>query len=326
MNFISSRNQTYRKLPRLYRTARGLLLSSLFLFMLVVPAQFASADDETDEITVEVKSVLEAVNCDSIPQTVSVLGLAIDIDNASIEAGEDEAAMACSDLLPGQTVEVSLVSDLPDPVTGLLTATGIEVESGDEDGDDDDGAVEILAPIQSIDPLIPSITVLGLVVDISQARLEGEDDDDDDDGEGQPIDITQLVEGQYVEMQLVTSQPPFVATSLEVKNFGNEVEVEVIDEDGVPVDDGDTDDLSVDALVTTKVKSLAPFGGGKRKKKLVSLHMTTSGSFVLNGLPTGRARISVVRTSGDGVSAATRTVRIKGNRTKHLLMRLKPVK
>jgi hypothetical protein len=105
--------------------------------------------------------------------------------------------------------------------------------------------------------------------------------------------VNQLAVGQFVELTLVSNQPPLAASTLEVKKFFNEVDVEVIDEDGEQVDDGDVDDVEVDVQVTTKVKAppktysvaaVAP----KRVWKIVRFQTTTNGSFQLVGLPTGQ--------------------------------------
>jgi len=314
---------------RTKRFAFRLSLTLLLVAFLIVPAQRAAADDESDDLEVKVQSVIEAVDCEAMPQTLSVLGLTIDINNAIIGSdGDDEngVVVTCADLMVGQAVEVALTSDLPDASTGLLVATEVEIESGECD-DSDGGGIEISAPIQAIDLSVPSVTVLGIVVDISQANLDGEDDEASE-CENRPVDLSQLVIGQYVELKLITSQPPLVASALEVKNFNNEIYVKVIDEDGDEVDDGDDNNVSVDVVITTKVKAPAATAavGAKRIKKVVSLHKTSNGSFTLSGLPTGRAKIFVTRGGSGQISTAKRTIRIKGNRTKNIRMRLKTVR
>jgi hypothetical protein len=297
----------------------------------------ASADDESDEVEIKVQSTLEAVNCTATPPTISVLGLTIDISKASINRNEDEdiedgegdvgnGDLTCADLEAAarQVVEVKLASDIPDPATGLLSATEVDIGGGEcEDTVCDE--VEITGPIQAVDTNVKSVTVLGLVVDISGASLQGADDEDTE-GENQPVDVNQLIVGQIVELELDPTQlPNLVATTLEVKNFSNEVDVEVVDEDGNEVDE-DIDDVQADVKVTTKVK--APAGAPvapKRVKKVMKFHTTSNGRFKLTGLPTGQAKIVVTRVHNGHTTAAKRSFVVNGKRTKHLRMRLKPV-
>ena len=190
----------------------------------------------------------------------------------------------------GQVVEVKLASDIPAPNTPFLLATEVDIGGG-ECEDEVCDAVKITAPLQSIDANGTSVTVLGLVVDISQAILEGADDEDTE-GNNQPIDVSQLIEGQFVELNW-PKKPPLVATALEVKNFSNQVEVEVIDENGNQVDDGDVDDVEVDVQVTTKVTappalhSVGATAAPKRVKKVLGFHTTSTGKFCVAWLANG---------------------------------------
>jgi len=305
-------------------------------------APLAMADDETDKTKIEVKAPLDAVDCAATPPTISVLGLTIDISTASINIGDhededddashhsDDPDATCADLVPGQVVEVKFASDIPDPITGLLSA--VEVETEDEcEGDDDHDSVKVEAPLQAIDTALNTVTVLGLVIDISQAKLEGEDDDDyeeshhlarhsygddDEDCDETPLDISQLIVGQFVELKLASNVPPLTATKLEVKNFDNEVEVEVEDEDDV-----DDDDIEIDVAVTTLVKV-----GHKAVKKVLTFHAVGNGSVKLNGLPTGKAKIVATRIR-DGLKRVGKSaVKVKKNGSKLVRVRLKPAR
>lgn len=299
------------------------------------------ADDETDQVEIKVQATLDAVDCGVSPPTISVLGLSIDISKANINSNtngegneniEDSGNLTCADLMVavGQVVEVKLASDIPAPNTPFLLATEVDIGGG-ECEDEVCDAVKITAPLQSIDANGTSVTVLGLVVDISQAILEGADDEDTE-GNNQPIDVSQLIEGQFVELTLASNKPPLVATALEVKNFSNQVEVEVIDENGNQVDDGDVDDVEVDVQVTTKVTappalhSVGATAAPKRVKKVLGFHTTSTGSFALHGLPTGQAKIVVTRVHNGNASVAKRLVNVNGKSTKHIRMRLKPVR
>jgi hypothetical protein len=222
-------------------------------------------------------------------------------------------------------VEVKLASDIPDPITGLLLAVEVETE-GECEGDDDHDSVKVEAPLQAIDTALNTVTVLGLVIDISQAKLEGEDDDedeenhhfarhsygdDDEDCDETPLDITQLIVGQFVELKLASNVPPLTATKLEVKNFDNEVEVEI--------EDGDGDDVEIDVAVTTLVKAHK-----KAVKKVLRFHTVGNGSVKLNGLPTGKAKIVATRISDGRVGKSA--VKVKKNGSKQVRVRLKPAR
>lgn len=328
---------------------RLLMLTPLLLALVVLPARRAAADDETDELEVKVQATIDlnGVNC-STPPTISVLGLIIDISNASINRNvdediEDSGDLTCADLADGQMVEVKLATDL---TTGELviplSATEVDIGGG-ECEDDICDALKIAAPLQTIDtsvPDVPKVTVLGLVVDISQASLEGADDGDtegdnqegDIEGGNQPVDVSQLLVGQFVELTLDSSTPPLVANTLEVKNFTNQIDVDVIDEDGNQVDDGDVNDVEVDVQVTAKVNappaphSVRAAVAPKRVKKVLKFNTTSNGSFTLYGLPTGRAKIVVTRIHNGHTSAAKRLVNVNSNRTKYLHIRLKPLR
>jgi hypothetical protein len=317
-----------------------MVLSSLLLALVALLAPLAIADDETEKVKIEIEAPLEAVDCAAIPPTITVLGLTIDIGSAKIEGEGDDYDHArhsdhndgtCADLIPGQGVEVKLASDMPDPITGLLVAVEVKVEDDECEGDDDHDSVKVEAPLQAIDTISNTVTVLGLVIDISQAELEGDDDDedkyedkhhlarhsdndDDDDCDEPPLDITQLIVGQFVEIKLVSAQPPLLATKLEVKNFDNEVEVEVEDQD-----DADDDDIEIDVAVTTLVKA-----NKKAVKKVLTFHTVGNGSVKLNGLPTGKAKIVATRISDGRVGKSA--VKVKKNDSKRVRVRLKPAR
>lgn len=314
------------------RIAFRLSLLTLFLLALAAwPAGPAAADEGDDNTTIKVEAPLEAVNC--AENTIVVLGLTIDISKAKFK-NEDEdqdqdgdgggaAAFTCLDLKLGQLVKVILASDVSDPNTGFLTAVAIEME-GDEENT---GAeAEITAPIQAVDPNGASVTVLGLVIDISQAKIEGADDEDRQ-GNNQPADVTQLMVGQFVELKLGSSQPPLFATELEVKAFSNQVDVEVDDEDGNEVDDGDEDTVQVNVQELVKVKAKAGAMQAQAVKvKKVKFQTASNGSFTLRGLPKGVAKITVTRVKDGKISKATARVNVKANTKKYLKVRLRPVK
>jgi hypothetical protein len=292
-----------------------LMILSLLLALGAFAVRLAVADDETEAVKIKIKAPLDAVNCDSPPATITLLGLTIDISLATFDADEDGAILTCADLTVGRVVEVNLASDI-----GPLSALKIDAE-GEECEDED--CVEIEAPIQAIDQTAHTITVLGLVVDISQADLEADDD------EGTPIDLSQLFVGQFVEMKLASNQPPLVATELEVKNFNNAVELELLDPKGIEVAD-EIDDIVIDVTVTAAVTPpAAPAGAlsarnAKVSKKVFKFHARSNGRIILNGLPTGTAKIVVTRLHGRAKSKANSSATILADTTQPLSVKLKP--
>lgn len=331
---------------------RWMIVSSLLLALVALFAPWAMADDETDKVKIEVEATLEAVDCLAIPPTIMVLGLNIDISQASIEGEDhddgddndddlskhsDDDNLTCAALLPGQRVEVKLASDIPDPSTGLLSATEVEIEDGDCEEDHDFEEVKVAGPIQAVDQIGQTVTVLGLVIDISQAKLESDDDededndelasqshdDDDNDGDDPPVDISQLIVGQFVEIKLVSSEAPLVATELEVKNFDNEVDVDVEDDDGDVNDDVEID-VAVTVLVAKPAKQAARNPGAlKMVKKELKFHTVGNGGASLKGLPTGKAKIVVTRIKDGRKSVGRSAVKVERNGTKQVRVRLK---
>jgi len=311
-----------------------LLLSVVAAGAFLVPAGRALSDDESDEVQIEIKAPLDAVSCDTTPQTITVLGLPIDVTAAHFESGDendsdddsesvssasgsedqgedegeddgddegenDAVPATCADLLVGGTVEVKLASDV-----APLVATEIEQE-------DDEGEIEIEARIQAVDPTLQTITLLGLTIDTSTAQMEGSDDEDDDSN-NQGIDPTTLLVGQFVEVELdPNALPALVALEIEVKNFMNTVEIEVEDASGNDVDDVDDDGQPLPTVtidVTQSVRSAASSAssrGSRGGSRTLHFRAQSNGRVMLHGLPTGRARVSVTR-SVDGSTSSGR--------------------
>jgi hypothetical protein len=304
-------------------TAFRFMILSLLLAVGAFAVRLAVADDETENVTIKIKAPLDAVNCVSTPATISLLGLTIDISQAAFDDDEDGAVLTCANLTVGRVVEASLASDIPNSTTGLLSA--LKLEADDEECEDED-CVEVEAPIQAINQTGQSITVLGLVVDISQADLEA-DDDEDGTGSKPPIDLSLLIVGQFVEMKLAPNHPPLVATELEVKNFNNGVEIDPIDSNGNEVEDEDND-VEIDVTVTATVAPHAPAGArsarnAKVSKKVFKFHARSNGRIILNGLPTGTAKIVVTRLHGGSRSTGKSSAKILANTTQQLRVKLK---
>lgn len=304
------------------------MIASALLALLAFAVQLAGADNGGSESEIEIKAPLDAVNCAAVPPTITVLGLTIDISTAKFD--EDEASNAgCAGLLVGQVVEVELASDLPNTTTGLLTAFKVDAE---DDECDDHDCIEIQAPIQTADTVGQTITVLGLTVDISHAEIDGDDHEDgetDDEGGGPtPVDPSQLIAGQFVEVKLASNQAPLTATELEIKNFATCIEVHVVDQNGNDVDDDDDDVQVVVSLTPTPPAAGAtkapksPKGG----KKVLTFTANSNGHTVLNGLPAGRAKLLITRIHGGHKSSAKSSTVVQPQQTTHVVARLKQAK
>lgn len=339
------------------------LLSFLAAGLLVAPAQRALADDDSDEMQIEIQAPLDAAACEAVPPTITVLGFTIDVTDARFEAGEgdgsenegesessafeassaddegedqsddgegsgDDTPATCADLLVGSPVEVKLASD-----AAPLAAVQVEQEDGDEDG------LKIKAPIQAVDPALGTITLLGVPVDITTARVEGSDDEDDDVN-NQGIDPTTLMAGQFVEVTLDRNVlPDLVAVHLEVKNFTNSVEVEIEDSLGNEVDDVDDDGqplstVTVSVTQSVRLTSLQPAAkgskGSKKKgqklsksKRTLQFQAQGNGRVVLHGLAAGKASVSVTRESDGSTAKGRGSVKIAPNSTTTTVIRLK---
>jgi hypothetical protein len=286
-----------------------LMMGALLLALGAFAVRLAFADDETEAVKIKIKAPLDAVSCVT-PATITLLGLTIDISLATFDVDEDSAILTCFDLVPGNVVEVILANDI-----GPLSALKIEAE---DEGCDDEDCVEIEAPIQAIGPTPGTITVLGLVVDISQAELEADDD------EGTPIDLTQLIVGQFVEMELASNLPPLVATELEVKNFNNAVDLVLLDSKGIEV----ADDVVIDVSVTATIAPNAPAGALSARTtnaatKVFKFHALSNGRIILHGLPTGTAKVVVTRLHGRSKSKATSSATVLADTTQPLSVKLK---
>lgn len=310
---------------------RGMAFKSMIAFSLLVLTAFAVrlavADNGDDGSEIEVKAPLEAVNCASVPPTITVLGLNIDIGAATIDRGDDDEEGAggvvnCASLTIGRVLDVELASDLPNTTTGLLTA--LKVDAEDDECDEDD-CVEIEAPVQAVDTTGRTITLLGLVIDTSAADIEGDEDGEDDNG-GQPPAPTTLVAGQFVQVRLASNQPPLAATEVEIKNSGTGIEVEIEDQNGNPIDD-DQDDIVVQG--TVKLAPVKPAAGAAKQaakgggKKAVTFQAQGKGRMVLKGLPPGSVKLVVTRIKNGRKSSAKSSATIQPQTTTRVVARLK---
>jgi uncharacterized protein DUF5666 len=315
-------------------------------------ARLAAAHDSGSDpngppmVTFEVEAPIDATSCDSTPPTVTLLGLPIDLTHATFVAprsddGENEgdddgewdddgqqpmpppAAMTCADLVVGNTLEALLVND-----TAPLAAT--QVGAGHE--------LELLGPIEMIDPNAQTLTLFGLTIDASSATAGrkcggGGDDQGENESEGHwkhaptPIDLTTLAVGQFVKVELDPAQlPMLVATSIDLQNAGNQMQVDLEDQDGNEVnDDADSVDVTVDQKSVVAVQKMV-HGVAKTRRVSRSLHfqMKTHGSFTVNGLASGRARIHVTRSTGGSTSKGKGVASVQPNQSNTVSLRLRP--
>ncbi len=342
---------------------RNALISLVSIFVLALAAlssRPAAADDETQDVDIKIVAPLDATDCTASPPTITVLGLTIDVSGATIDVqasatpvptpaatpspGDDgthhssrpagnpqqpgcyyycaptppaaqPTSAGCAALVLNQIVEVKLPSDaLP------LTATAVK-QDGSQSED------EVQAPIQSIDTAGQTITVLGLTIDVSGAGVDGADDSG---SSSTPIDLTQLQQGQFVEVKLASNTPPLTATELEVKNFANQLEIEMDDANGNAIDDVDAagnpvDDITVDVSDMVVVQNPPAANGTStgRKLKRIHLHAGTNGSVALTGLPTGAATITVTRTNNGVTTVGRRGLMVWANTTRSIRLRLR---
>lgn len=289
---------------------------------LVLFARLARADDEPAEVALKIAAALEAVDCTSTPPTITVLGLAIDVSGADIGSaggtdGEDNQGEGdgedddpedggggdggCASLVVGQGVDVKLASD----------ATPLAAR---EVGQDDGTEIELQAPIQAFDSTAQTVTVLGLMIDVSLAHVDGSNDDDTSTV---PIDMSGLVVGQFAEIKLDSaSLPALVASALDVKDFSNGLDVEVDDSNSNPIEDSEDD---LDVTVTAHVRTPS----GAMRFGQMTFHTKERGRFVLNGLPTGKVHIQVRRTTGGMTSVGRGKVRVAANQLKTTKVKLR---
>jgi uncharacterized protein DUF5666 len=303
-------------------------------------------------MTFEIEAPIDATSCDSTPPTVTLLGVPIDLTNATFVAppshdgenegdddGEDDdqpmpmptpmpppTPMTCADLVVGDTLEVLLVND-----TAPLAAT--QVGPGHE--------LELLGPIQMIDPNAQTLTLFGLTIDASTATAGrhcgggGGDDQGENESEDHwmhaptPIDLTTLAVGQFVKVKLDPAKlPMLVATTIDLQHTGNQMQVDLEDQDGNEVnDDADSVDVTVDQKATVSVQKMV-HGVAKVRHVSRTLHfqMKTHGSFTVNGLANGKARIHVTRTMAGATSQGKGAASVRPDQSNTVKLRLRPVR
>jgi hypothetical protein len=320
--------------------AAAVVLLGLGGVRLAVAHDSASDPNAPPMVTFEIEAPIDATSCASTPPTVTLLGVPIDLTQATFIAprppddgeGEDDGNQpapmplptppTCADLVVGNTLEVLLVND-----TAPLAAT--QVGPGRE--------LELLGPIQLIDPNAQTLTLFGLAIDASSATAGkhcggGEDDQGENEVEphwahvSQPIDLTTLAVGQFVKVTLDPAKlPALVATTIDLQHTGNQMQVDLEDQDGNEVnDDGNSVDVTVDQKATVPVQKMV-HGVAKIRHVTRTLHfqMKTHGSFTVNGLASGRARIHVTRTTAVGISKGKGSASVLPNQSNTVKLRLR---
>jgi hypothetical protein len=332
--------------PRSVAVAAVALLLGFGSARLAVAHDSGSDPNAPPTVTFEIEAPIDATSCASAPPTVTLLGLPIDLTHATFVAGrshdgesegeddgesdDDEpmpmpppAAMTCADLVVGNTLEVQLAND-----TAPLAAT--QVGPGHE--------LELLGPIQMIDPNAQTLTLFGLTIDASHATAGGNcGGGGDDQGENEsedhwkhaptPIDLTTLAVGQFAKVTLdPASLPTLVATRVDLQHVGNQMQVDLEDQDGNEVDDdANSVDVTVDQKATVAVQKMV-HGVAKVRHVSRTLHfqMKTHGSFIVNGLANGRARIHVTRTTAGATSQGKGVAAVAPNQSNTVKLRLRP--
>ena len=251
---------------------------------------------------IKVKGPITGINCDA--GTITVLGLPIDVTNATFGSkwkwrwwgdgkyGWHHGEFTCENLRAGQTVAVELTGDTAD----AYTAREVELRGSHDDD------VMISAPLEAIDLSGKTVKVLGLTVDMSAAKLK-------DDNEN-TITLEQLVEGQFVDIDLTSDQTPLLAASLFAYTGTNRIHIRVFDEKGKLVTGG-----SVKAVLTVK-----------NGKSIVVREATGNGTLILTSIPAGQAKIVITRLYNGKKSTASASVTMKSNTNKLVKAKLKAVK
>ena len=174
----------------------------------------------------------------------------------------------------GNFIKVELSSDATP-----LVAAAVQDWGGYDEG------YRLKAPIQAVtsNGNVITVTVLGLVVDVSNAFIFG---NSDDDSESMPLTLADLAVGQNISITLdETKLPALVATHLNIRKASNEVEVDCDDGSGEL-----SSDLTIDSSQVVRGKSTVT---GKLIKKTIKLHtVTRSTKLVLRGLFPGKAKIT----------------------------------
>jgi hypothetical protein len=161
--------------------------------------------------------------------------------------------------------------------------------------------VKIFAPLQTIDTSALTITVLSLDVGIGNAILL--------DDNKHLVTPDKLFGGQFVLLDLASSQPPLSATKLVAQADATQVHITVLDKKGKKV----AGDLRADVTI-------------KNGKQIRQIHSTGNGTIHLTGLPEGKAKIVVTSVQNGQTSKGTASVKVMADDNKSITVRLKTIR
>jgi hypothetical protein len=252
---------------------------------------------------ITVQAPIEALDCTTpeLPPNITMLGLGIDVSKVKFGGGdwnrfECHERPICNYLSVGQVVKVELTSDITDTVTGLLTASELNIRHGHNDG------VKIFAPLQTIDTSTLTVTVLSLDVGIGNAILL--------DDNKHLVTLDKLFGGQFVLLDLASSQPPLSATKLVAQADATQVHITVLDKKGKKV----AGDLRADVTIKS----------GKQIREIQGTG--NNGTIHLTGLPEGKAKIVVTSVQNGQTSKGTASVKVMADDNKSINVRLKTIR
>jgi hypothetical protein len=252
---------------------------------------------------ITVQAPIEALDCTTpdLPPNITMLGLGIDVSNVKFGGGDwhryecHGEQSICDYLSVGQVVKVELTSDITDTVTGFLMASELNIRHGHDDG------VKIFAPLQTIDTSALTVTVLSLDVGIGNAILL--------DDNKHLVTPDKLFGGQFVLLDLASSQPPLSATKLVAQADATQVHITVLDKKGKKV----AGDLRADVTI-------------KSGEQIRQIHSTGNGTIHLTGLPEGKAKIVVTSVQNGQTSKGTASFKVKADDNKSITVRLKTIR
>lgn len=308
------------------RKLNSVLILSSVLFCLSSLQVARASDDESEDTLLEIKAPVQAVDSTVSPPTVTVLGVTIPVPPTSSSSpssrrkgaddGADDDTVAVSALVIGQVVEIKFAS-----ATLPLTASRLET-TGSTD-------TKVQGRIDAIDPSAQTIVVLGLTIQVANARIDGSSDTDDnsssdDNSLDSVLTFDQLAVGQFVEARInLALLPVLTATEVEVRNFTNQISLSFDDKDDSVDNDDDTIEIEIEHTIV--VREPKPSGTGTRRvKKVVSYRYSANGPITIPGFPTGVAKVKAVRSSDS--ANANKTIRVKGGQTASGLLNLKAVR
>lgn len=177
----------------------------------------------------------------------------------------------------------------------------------------DVGVAKIEGPIQAVDPDAQTVTILGLVIDLSALDP--------------PADFQTLFAGLFVEVKLAGDAAPLQATEIEVNCDDNELEIELVetedDDDGDDEDEGEDEDEQEDEYEVCIDEKVAVAVPNSKKKVVQILHFVTTTNTTnlsLAGLPPGKAKISVLR---GGAQVGKKNAKISANKVKSVRIKVK---